>query len=537
MTGSPADGSPEAVVRDHELSLAPDRRKVLGAHYTPPELAHRIVGLAVEALGRTPRAVADPCCGAGSFLLAAADALEEHGVAAADVLTRLYGADADGEAVAAARRALQLWARRRGLGDRDVPEPHLDVADTLLGPPPWWPAVDAVVGNPPFLGQLGRATARSAPRRSAVAERFPSIGPYTDDAALFLLGAADLVGPGGVVALLQPQSLLGSRDAAPVRDAVLAKADLVGVWASGRSHFDAAVRVCAPVLRRRDTDRPAEERPVRPSVRVFWDDSRGEEPAPVAGAPWGPLLAGVAGLPELPPLPAAAATVASMASATAGFRDEFYAVAACTREPGEPGWSPVSPRVATVGMVDATDLAWGRRPARLAGRKVVAPRLDRAGLERTAPRVARWVTARLVPKVLVATQTRALEAVVDAAGDVVPVTPLVSVEPFDPGDVWLVAAALLAPPVAARGAAELLGSGRGSHALRWSSRSVLAVPLPAERAPWQAAADLLAAAQADESRRPELLHEAGSLLCGAHGMDADHPVLDWWANRVGAGPA
>src|SRR5690606_9666335 len=156
-------------------------RKALGAHYTPPALARRIVELALDAFGAPPRVVADPCCGGGSFLLAAADALADRGVPAAEVVgERLVGADADAGAVDAARRALQLWAEHHGVRRSKVPEPRLVVADTLLHAPDWWSQVEVVVGNPPFLGQLGRATARSPQRRAEVVERFGAVGPYTD---------------------------------------------------------------------------------------------------------------------------------------------------------------------------------------------------------------------------------------------------------------------------------------------------------------------------------------------------------------------
>ena len=83
----------------------------------------------------------------------------------------------------------------------------------MVGPPP--DGVDVVVGNPPFLGQLGRAhrsdaggdrggCGRTSARRSA---------RYTDAAALFLLVGARAVRPGGAVALILPTSVLGARDA------------------------------------------------------------------------------------------------------------------------------------------------------------------------------------------------------------------------------------------------------------------------------------------------------------------------------------
>ena len=60
---------------------------------------------------------------------------------------------------------------------------------------------------------------------------------------------------------------------------------------------------------------------------------------------------------------------------------------------------------------------------------VIQRSLDVDSLQTDAPAVARWARKRQVPKVLVATQTRVLEAVADLDGQMVPVTPTVSVEP------------------------------------------------------------------------------------------------------------
>ena len=59
------------------------------------------------------------------------------------------------------------------------------------------------------------------------------------------------------------------------------------------------------------------------------------------------------------------------------------------------------------------------------------------------------MTERLVPKVLVATQTKVVEAVADPEGRLRPVGPGGRGHAADPAEVWAVTAALSAPPVSA----------------------------------------------------------------------------------------
>ena len=71
--------------------------------------------------------------------------------------------------------------------------------------------VDVVVGNPPYLSQLAAATTRGGSSRHGG-------GPYADAAVEFLALAHRLARPdGGRIGLVLPQSILASRDAAPVR--------------------------------------------------------------------------------------------------------------------------------------------------------------------------------------------------------------------------------------------------------------------------------------------------------------------------------
>ena len=94
----------------------------------------------------------------------------------------------------------------------------------------------------------------------------------------------------------------------------------------------------------------------------------------------------------------------------------------------------------TVGLIDPARCLWGRRSTRFAGRVLQRPRVDLTALQE-APAMARWAQARLVPKILLATQTRVLEPVVDVRGRWLPSTPAITVRPTADASIWHVAAA------------------------------------------------------------------------------------------------
>lgn len=533
-----------------ERTLEPEQRRRLGVHATPPQVALAVLSQAFAALGRPPQHVLDPSCGAGAFLLAVADELFAAGVPAEQIVTeRLVGMELDPTAAQAARDHLADWATRRGSAV-DPQHVRIHVGDGLGVEPADWPdrpvdGFDLVVGNPPFLGQLARPTARTATRRALVSRRFGPAGPYTDDAALFLLAAVDLVAPGGVVSLLQPQSFLAARDTATVRDALLDRCQLAGLWADpGRPFPDAEVHVCAPVLVRHGRGSPPD-----PGGRcaVTWPADGLEEPrrtsmsdeaVPAPGEPWGTLLGAMHGLPPLPELWGSGRVLGDVATTTAGFRDEFYALSAAAVDgsraaEGEGEGPPGAPRLVTVGMIDPWSLRWDVGTHRLGGVALARPTLDRHALATDAPKVDRWVADRLVPKVLVATQTKVVEALVDPVGDLVPVTPVISVEPLsDQLGPWELAAALGSPPVSLWALRTHLGSGRSATALRWSARSVRQVPLPANADAWARGTELARAAQEAGSvaRRHELLDRFGAVMATAYGLAADDRSVRWWSD-------
>ena len=197
-----------------------------------------------------------------------------------------------------------------------------------------------MVGNPPFLNQLGRATVRPPAQARQLRSRLGEpVAPYADAAALFLAEAVTWLAPGGRLALIVPESLLAARDAGPARAAARAGASLVGFWWPGTQVFDAAVDVCAPVLARGAPPGPVRalvrarlraggraRRPRRQPIRRARGAACSTGPARRRHASWPGWIApsGWARWPE----------------ATAGFRDQFYGLAPHVREHATPGPTP-----------------------------------------------------------------------------------------------------------------------------------------------------------------------------------------------------
>ncbi len=530
---------PDLLGAVHEALVTAGDRRAGGVHYTPPALASALVAWAVSGwapIDAPALGVVDLSVGGGAFLLAAARHQRARGRAVGSILDGLAGVDLDADAVAVAEVALRTWAHQEGwdgsgrgptlvVGDGTAPEPF-----GPAGPVPG--ATDLVVGNPPFRGQLGRATARDAATAARLRAAWgEAVAGYVDDAAVFLRVACAWPRPGGRVVLVQPESVLATRDAGGVRAAVVDRADLVGLWVAGEPAFAAAVDVCAPVLQVRGPGRP----PSRAAVaRADGVAVRPGPPLPApTGATWAPLLARRRGVPEVA-LGPGAGTMGDLVRATAGFRQHFYGLVPHLAEAPPEGERPGTAPVLTTGLVDPLALDWGLRPARIGGRTWSRPAVDLAAVEADAPEVGTWLRARLRPKVVVAPQTRVVEAAVDVAGRFVPGVPLVAVEtrdevagpiPDDPGLLlWMVVAALSAPPVTAWAMEQAAGTARHRDALRLSTRQVVAVPLPVDREAW---------AQASRGLRDgRALVDVAPALTAAHGLDPDHPVVAWWRSRL-----
>jgi len=221
-----------------------------------------------------------------------------------------------------------------------------------------------------------------------------------------------------------------------------------------------------------------------------------------------------------------AATVGAVATAAAGFRHQFYGVLDHLTEGGE------GAPLVTVGLIDPLHCAWGERTTRIGGRTWQRPTVDVSALD---PSLRAWFTARRVPKLLVAGQTKVVEVIVDEAGALLPSVPVITVEA--PADrLWDLAAALSSPPVAAWAFERALGTGLSADTIRLSAKLLLEVPLPTDRRAWtRATAALRASADLVEpdDRRAALV-AYGRQACRAYRVDdgGDDGLLAWWSRRL-----
>lgn len=292
--------------------------------------------------------------------------------------------------------------------------------------------------------------------------------PYVDGLQARFLELACRVSD--AVAMVVPTSLLATNEGRAFRSAGL------GVVSMARlgSVFDAAVDTCVLVLRR-------------------------GAPVPM-GPTWSSLL-----VDDVPEVVLDGAPLGAACEVVAGFRQHFYGLRGCVVDGGD------GLRLVTSGSIDVGAL--NDRPVRFDGVRYASPRVDLS----SSP-VRSWFEALLRPKVVVATQTRVLEAAVDADGSVVPSVPVISVVPRDAAFVWHALAVLLAPPVTAWALRRWGGTALSWSALKLGAPNVREIPVPSRR--FDAAADAVRIGDVDE---------AGRLMCRAYGVGEE--VFSWWSER------
>ena len=302
---------------------------------------------------------------------------------------------------------------------------------------------DVVIGNPPFLNQMSSLTSRGG------SSRFGG-GPYADAAAEFLALAVRLCRPGGRVGLVLPQSLLSTRDAAAIRASVDAVAALRWMWWSPTMMFDAHVRVWAGVW-----EVGGEQGEVRracgPSFEVL--------PAMPMPSTWSALLTGRATAHHDGP------TLGDIARFTVDFRNQYYGLV------GAVGDELDGPPLITSGLIDLDRCWWGERPMRFAKQRYLAPRV---ALDRLTPTLQQWAASRLVPKILIANQTKVIEAVHDVHGAWLPGVPVITCTTEQPERVM----AVLRSPAANEWVLQhAAGSGLSAVTVRLNPRLLASIPL------------------------------------------------------------
>lgn len=526
----PEAGHPEFLGVLYERLIGRENRKRRGSFYTPGEVASTVAGWALvpEASdGDRIPVVCDPAAGGGAFLLAAGNALVDRGHSREAVVEHsLIGADIDPLAASVCEASLMLWAE--GLA-----APRILVTDSLATSRDEFPCVpDVVIGNPPFLSQLSAATARTREQARLVEGVVgEELGGYTDAASLFWLMGCRLVGPEGRVAMILPRSTLAVRDAEAIRNAVLREMDLEILWVPGHKLFEASVDVCVMVTRKRRTS--ADQSPkmsiyadmppvLQHKVNMDMESLR-------ASKTWSPLLAEAMGVPDVSGS-THISRIGDICEVVADFRDEYYGlIPFVVDDPEDLLDDDQFPRLITVGLIDPARCKWGEVQTRFARTAWQAPRIDLEALQRKS-RLARWAQSRLVPKVVIATQTTILEAAVDEAGSCLPVTPVVSAI-AGPDDLWRIAAALLSPFASAWALRNAAGAAFLRGGIKLSAGQVREIPLPGDRVEWDQATALVreASNHDDLTKKREMLIAAGEASTRAYGVGKD--VAAWWTSR------
>ncbi len=528
---APAICTPDLLGMACEQLMASPQRRSRGAHFTPAGVADIVVGCAADqfdfaSIG-SDITVWDPAAGGGAFLLAAARRIErDTSQTRAQIVENTYASDIDPIALEVCAAALELWCAGHAT-------PVVHCGDALLDLPESWPtSFDLIVGNPPFLGQLTTDTSRDSPRRERLLVQFNDVAHgYVDESGLFLHLALSRMRSKAVVALVLPESILAARDAQRVRASADRLGSLALLWIDEGQSFAAAVDVVAPVF---TACEPSHEG----TIVVTGSTRQLVARRPTDGS-WSPLLAAARGVPVVRSSPAMG-VVGDLASVTAGFRQHFYGLDGAVGEmkgvDGDASAAQRELRLVTAGAIDPLWLRWGTRAVKFAGVKWDAPIVDLEAIEDAA--VREWFRDRCVPKILLASQTKVLEAVADPLGTLLPSVPALSVEPLNEDDLWRLVAVIASPWASAWLAERSAGSGLSSNAFRVRASEVAALPLPAVCDAWDHGALRAAEAQAASSQHDMAaywmaLRGLGDAMMEAYGGGGDSSVIEWWWERLG----
>jgi hypothetical protein len=128
-------------------------------------------------------------------------------------------------------------------------------------------------------------------------------------------------------------------------------------------------------------------------------------------------------------------------------------------------------------LIEPNECWWGRRPVRFAKQGFAAPRVD---VSQLSPKLQRWARQRLVPKILIANQTRRIEAVIDRDGSWLPSVPVITCTTDRLDEVAAVLHSGAATDWVRYHAA---GSGLSATTVRLTARLLASIPLPATMVP------------------------------------------------------
>jgi methylase of polypeptide subunit release factors len=217
----------------YEALLDPAVRRRSGIYYTPAPIVESILAATLDPLlaeaARAPDPLAalqalrvlDPACGAGYFLVAAAERIAAA-LAAADPAGRpvagwlgaaagcVYGVDSDPAALDLARYSLYLAGAGSGT---TLPTYQIHCGDALAALPAGWTGFDTVVGNPPYLPHRTQPPAHKAAHRG----RYAAAQGQYDLSGLFIERGLELLRPGGRLGYIVPNKFMAADYGAALR--------------------------------------------------------------------------------------------------------------------------------------------------------------------------------------------------------------------------------------------------------------------------------------------------------------------------------
>jgi len=221
--------------------VTPALRRKHGIFYTPRSITSYVLErLPVESIAQSDRALLDPCCGSGSFLLAGFERLTGLLPATFSPAQRhqylrraLRGADIDPFALEIAALSLVLADGQNRNGWELLQQDVLNVTVDAQSRRP-----SIVVTNPPF-----REVKHGGVRKETAAE--------------VLLRLLDLLRPNGLMGIVLPQSILDSRSATVARRALLDRAQLLEIATLTGGLFGSSADTAVMIVRKHGTSKTA----------------------------------------------------------------------------------------------------------------------------------------------------------------------------------------------------------------------------------------------------------------------------------------
>jgi adenine-specific DNA methylase len=210
------------------------KQKARGAFYTPSELTRFLANWAIRSAGDR---VLEPSCGDGAFLGSIGERFANLG--ADDLLDRLVGVEREPDEA----------DKARGLAG----SARILTADFFDVDPSSLPAVDAVIGNPPYIryhGFIGEDRRKGLARARSQGVELTHLASSW---AHFVVHSVGFLGPGGRLGLVLPAELLHADYGQPVRDLLMSHFGSVVVVAFDKMVFQDA-QVDAVLLLASDDD-------------------------------------------------------------------------------------------------------------------------------------------------------------------------------------------------------------------------------------------------------------------------------------------